>query len=111
MTSFTYPNNTQPFIIMLIKDSDSNYFNWLKQHPTGYVANIERQFRPGYFVLHRATCHTINGTTHKDKPGAFTERSYVKYVANSLQELERWGIENSFDKHSFKFCKTCKVKS
>ena len=47
----------------MFKDDDSGYRAWLADHqgPEAYVLNAERDPKPTYLMLHRATCHTISG--------------------------------------------------
>lgn len=94
---------------LLIIGSDKKYFDYLEANPSAFLSNIQSNRSPSYFVLHRTTCRTINGSTHKDKPGAFTERSYIKLVSHDLNKLEAWGLKEGFIKDRFKYCKTCKV--
>lgn len=65
-------------------DDDAGYLRWVSDHPDGFVLNVERGLRPGYTVLHRATCRTI--ATSRDD-GAYTERGYRKVVANDIADL------------------------
>ena len=65
-------------------DDDLGYLRWLKDHPDGFVVNIERGERPGYAVLHRATCTSIS---RPREDGAYTERSYRKAVSENLDDL------------------------
>lgn len=69
---------------------DSVYLEWLAAHPTGFVLNTRRRGDPDYIVLHRATCRTIGHPTALASPGGFTERSYIKLCAESVDELRRW---------------------
>lgn len=69
---------------------DSVYLEWLTAHPKGFVINTRRRGDPEYIVLHRATCRTISRPTGEAPPGGFTERSYIKICAGSVEELRRW---------------------
>jgi hypothetical protein len=66
------------------------YLRWLSEHPSGYVVNAERNPKPSYLKLHRAWCTQITGNA---RPGAYTERVYIKVCSDSRQELERWARE------------------
>ena len=48
-------------------DDDHTYEAWLNVHPRGFVINAARPARPGYLVLHRASCHTIAGMPSNGK--------------------------------------------
>lgn len=68
------------------KNDDHGYLAWLVANPMGYVLNVRHDPDPGYVVLHRASCGTIGSP--KQKTGAFTERSFRKWVANSKVALK-----------------------
>ena len=48
---------------VIFKDDDSGYREWLADHQGSdtYVLNAERNPKPAYLILHRATCHTVSG--------------------------------------------------
>ncbi|GAA3462729.1 hypothetical protein ACFFSW_25175 [Saccharothrix longispora] len=60
------------------------YEHWLADNQDQYVINAERSLNPANLVLHRASCHTINGTPAR---GATWVGSYVK-VVGTRAELE-----------------------
>lgn len=82
-------------------DDDAGYLRWISDHPDGFVVNIERGERPGYAVLHRATCSSIS----RDRDdGAYTERGYKKVVSDDLETLRAFArsigrADESFSKH------------
>jgi hypothetical protein len=43
-------------------DDDDGYLAWLAAHQDLFVLNAARHPTPAYLMLHRASCHTINGT-------------------------------------------------
>lgn len=49
--------------VIQFRDDDQGYLQWLAGHQVtdAFVLNAERNPGPGYLVLHRATCNTING--------------------------------------------------
>jgi hypothetical protein len=53
----------------------------------GHVVSVERNPRPSYLKLHRASCAHILG---RREPGTYTERAYMKICSTSLTALERW---------------------
>lgn len=65
-------------------DDDEGYLRWISGHPDGFVVNIEFGERPGYAVLHRASCSSISRDREN---GAYTERSYKKVVSVDLNDL------------------------
>jgi len=72
--------------MVVFVDNDQGYLLWLAGHPNGYVINSHRHPRPSYLVLHRATCHTINGVAHPH--GALT--SYPKTCFLTRQAALAW---------------------
>jgi hypothetical protein len=96
----------------LFDNDDGAYFEWLAGHPTGFVVNGRQEFDRDYLVLHRASCGSVN--VHrgmKDEPGGFTERNFVKYCADSIEDLEAYlnklaGRSQSFSKE----CSLCKPR-
>jgi hypothetical protein len=98
--------------VIKFDNDESGYLTWLDMHRSGFVVNGRREFDPDYMVLHRATCGSIN--VHRginEKPGGFTERNYVKYCGESIEELEEFlrklkGRSQSFSKE----CSLCKPR-
>jgi hypothetical protein len=76
---------------VVFRGNDDGYLEWLAAHPTGYVVNAERNPRPSYLKLHRATCRYISGPPRT--AGAWTERQYIKVCATDVVALERWASE------------------
>ncbi len=74
--------STCPFM-----DDDAGYARWTAEHPSGFVVNADRQPRPGYLVLHRATCPTITGAPAR---GSAWTKDYIKLCALDVSPLERW---------------------
>ncbi len=73
---------------------DRAYLEWVEKCSNGYVINAKINPRPGYLVLHRASCSSISEYKGRRKPGGFTERKYIKVCANSIEELRAWLKEN-----------------
>lgn len=83
-------------------NDDASYLSWIAENPDGFVLNVERSPRPGYLVLHRATCSTIA------KPrgdGAYTVRGYQKVVARDLNDLR--GYARRVGRPDGSFSKAC----
>lgn len=72
------------------KDDDDGYLAWVAANPGLYVLNTERNPRPSYLVLHRATCHTINGSHAR---GLQWTGEYVKFCG-SRSDLEAFARDN-----------------
>lgn len=71
---------------VIFKDDDSGYREWLADHqgPDSFVLNAERNPKPAYLILHRATCHTISGEPAR---GDQWTHDFIK-VCGSRAELE-----------------------
>lgn len=80
------PNGVREFT-----SDDSVYLRWLDKTPTGFVVNCRRRISPRYMVLHRATCTHLRGYNRSQKPGAYTERDYIKICARNVVSLRAWG--------------------
>jgi hypothetical protein len=73
-------------------DEDDLYLAWVARHSHGYVLNCEREPRPPYLVLHRASCWTVSGTPAH---GTNWTSTYGKACALARAELERWAQERT----------------
>ena len=73
--------------------NDDHYQTWLKRNSSGFVINTSRSpdRQQSYMVLHRATCSMVSTYTKKGRPlGCFTERSYIKICAPTVEALYTW---------------------
>lgn len=82
-------------------DSDAAYLGWLREHPQGYVVNAYRNKEPNYMVLHRATCKSVSKHANNAKPGAFTERLFIKICSTRISDLSAWTTCNGRQDGSF----------
>ncbi len=91
---------------LVFREDETAYFEWLSQHPAGYVVNASSEPSPNYLVLHSARCKAIS----KPKPGAhaacFTGNGYIKVGADEIQDLNDWILEQGIDAFS-KHCDLC----
>lgn len=96
--------------VTLFDGNDQAYMHWLSGHPDGFVVNSRRIPDSDYLVLHRATCGHVNSYAGmKRNPGGFTERSYVKYCADSIAELAAYlGTVINSSRPFSKACSVCK---
>ena len=83
-------------------DDDQGYLRWIMENPDGFVVNVGRGERPGYAVLHRASCSSI---LRDRENGAYTERGYKKVVSNDLSELRVYA--KSIGRADGSFSKQC----
>lgn len=88
-----------------IVDDEVSYLRWLDDGG-GFIANTTHsRINPDYFVLHRATCRTIQpGKSYEQ--GAFTERGYSKVVARSMEAMQTFMRDHGVPGFS-KRCSRC----
>ena len=72
--------------VVVFRDDDAGYLQWLKAHPSGFVLNAARRPRPDYLVLHRANCRTIAAQPAR---GRIWTGPYIK-VCGDDDALHRW---------------------
>ncbi len=65
-------------------DNDAAYFQWLADHPAGFVINTGRNPTAAYLILHRANCRTISGAPSR---GSTFTGDYTK-ICGHRKELE-----------------------
>lgn len=76
-----------PQAITVFKDDDQGLFDWLDDHPDGYLINCERNPKPNYLVLHRHSC------PHFDRaPGLHWTKDYIKICSSRRDDLEEWAV-------------------
>ncbi len=76
------------------RKQEAEYFAWLKSHPGGFVLNTKASVSPGYMVLHRASCKLVSRYLGRAGPGGFTERSYRKLCAETVEPIKVWVKSN-----------------
>ncbi|MFD3165201.1 hypothetical protein [Herpetosiphon sp. NSE202] len=84
---------------------DEAYFNWMEQHPEGFVLNVFRSSIVGPHVVHRSNCGHIRRGPGMDA-GAFTTRTQYKVAAFTVDQLETWRNYYQPDA-AIKYCQTC----
>ena len=88
--------------VQVFQDDDEGYLRWVAQFRHGYVVNAERSLRPINLVLHRSSCHTINGTPAL---GVAWTRGYIKICAMSKGDLRDWAKQVAGGElHACGFC-------
>lgn len=62
-------------------------------------------------VIHSAKCPKISHYNRMARQGGFTERSYIKICATSIEELREWTRQNGRPDGSFsRVCSKCMPK-
>ena len=74
---------------IVFRNDERSYLKWLSDQPHGYVLTTSRSAPARYMSLHGATCKLISEYKN-NKPGAFTERSYIKICSTDLEALRTW---------------------
>ncbi len=72
--------------IEAFQSDDDGYLRWVETNVDGFVVNCYRNARPGYRMLHRATCRTIKTPARKN----YTTQAYMKVCSTDRAELEAW---------------------
>lgn len=83
-------------------DDDPGYERWLRDHPSGFVLNCDREPKASYLVLHRASCRTITGTPTR---GDNWTTAFQKVCAPTPAALDRWARDGTGSSPSP--CGTC----
>lgn len=92
--------NNPPQTIIVYKDDDQGFFDWLDYHPDGYLINCERSPKPNYLVLHRPSC------PHFDRaPSIHWTKDYIKICSARRDDLEEWAVGTVGG--DVTLCKTC----
>lgn len=86
-------------------DDDKHYLSFLQAevHLQGFILNTTRK-KSSYAVLHKASCHTIQGVPTAGQ--RWTTGDYCKVWAESLDELQEWVIKGL--PGGARLCGTCK---
>jgi len=87
-------------------DDDNGYLAWLDGHRDGFVINCERDPKPNYVILHRASCGTITGTPSR---GVRWTKDFRKVCAGSAAELDDWAEDAIGGRPSR--CGRCAIRS
>ena len=95
--------------IKIFKDmpNDDDYIKWIDENPNGFVLNIDQTKDPSkiwkdYPKIHFANCNQLN-----KRPGRTTGK-YFKVCSNSIEELEKWSLDEY--RRELTLCGTCKKK-
>lgn len=87
--------------------NDDDYNKWIEENSNGFVLNIDQTKDPSkiykdYPKIHFANCGQLN-----KRPGR-TTRKYFKVCSNSIEELEKWSMDEY--RRELTLCGTCKKK-
>ena len=83
-------------------DDDAGFIRWRDTHPDGFIVNHDREPKPSYLKLHRATCQTLQGVL----PGRGDNwtTAYAKTCSDDLNELRQWARNLGGELDA---CRTC----
>jgi hypothetical protein len=84
-------------------DDDAGFVRWRDTHPRGFVVNHDREPKPSYLKLHRATCWTISGAL--PARGDNWTTALAKTCAEDLDELRGWARSIGGDLDPCRFCR------
>jgi hypothetical protein len=72
------------------EDDDEGYLDWLRRFPRGHVLNANRPPTASYVMLHRSSCHTINGEPTRGEGWTTTT---IKVCAIRSAQLKQWAMD------------------
>lgn len=81
-------------MVIIFKNRESEYHDWLRANPIGYVLTTSTSMSPLYMSLHLSRCHKISVYTRNMAKDAFTGRQYIKVCSNSAVDLLSWVKSN-----------------
>ena len=96
--------------IKIFKDmpDDGAYIDWLKNNKNGFVLNIDKGGTQSiYPKLHKASCSSFP-IEKKDKNWTTKASDYFKVCSNSIEELEKWSMDEY--RRKLTLCGNCKKK-
>jgi hypothetical protein len=94
--------------VAIFDNDDHSYLTWVSNFPESFVANALRAPNSNYFVIHKSTCSTINGTEKDYIEDSFTRNYYNKIYTHNYQKLIDWAQTNRVRRNPIKNCGTCK---
>lgn len=94
------------------QSNDTEYENWVRENPQGFVANTHQEPNLKYFKIHRAT-HQLPDRSNPGSESPRTGNIYSKITAENFEELVKWVQERfpALDLTDDNFCKTCNPKA
>lgn len=92
--------------VAIFKKNETEYFNWLKGNPNGYVVNTKSHIARSYMALHLAKCSSISKYKKNASPDAFTGKGYIKICADDVNKLLVWIKQNGGDGFT-EICSKC----
>jgi hypothetical protein len=95
--------STLPEQIILFRDDDEGFFEWLEEHPDGFFLNTERNPGPQYLVLHQPACRHFKG----EREQLNWTKDYVKLCAEHSGTLEDWAMEAFGESAEPTLCSSC----
>ena len=80
---------TNPAGVEQFVDDDDAYLHWVEVNPQGFVVNSDKEPKPSYLRLHRATCAHIRTEANTN----WTTTDYIKTCSKSALALATWAKE------------------
>lgn len=90
--------------MIVFKDDEKGYDDWLGAHPNGYVLNAKRTPTPTGLTLHLGKCQHLG--TFGNPPVKMTSAT-IKICATERAELQRWAEREFPAPVQFKLCRDC----
>lgn len=95
----------ESMIVAEFRKQEAAYFDWLQQHPHGFVLNTRAALSPAYMKLHRASCKLMTGYLGKATDGGFTERQYRKVCSDHVPAIAAWVSQHGGELSTCYLCK------
>ena len=73
-------------------DQETEFRDWRKDNPNGYILNTTRVPSDKYLILHTARCWSISGEPAR---GRYWIKDYSKVCAPDRREIDEW-VERQF---------------
>lgn len=90
---------------LVFDGNDEPYFDWMEEHPEGFILNVIRSSIIGPIVVHRSNCGHIRRGPGMDA-GAFTTRGQFKVASLEINALLNWSKYHQ-PEAAIKYCQTC----
>ena len=68
-------------------DQETEFRDWRKGNPDGYILNTTRKPSDKYLILHTARCWTISGEPAR---GRYGTKDFIKVCAPKRHEIDAW---------------------
>ncbi|MGE5579018.1 MAG: hypothetical protein ACM3WU_03140 [Bacillota bacterium] len=75
------------------RDKETEFRDWRRDNPDGYILNTTREPSEQYLVQHKARCWTISGEPSR---GSYWTKDFIKICAGDRRETDDWVKQQRF---------------